>query len=382
MDVAPSSGKRPFAPGDFTVGQWVFVELGQDPNDPNEEHFTALTQIVSLADNAVTVEASVPYDVINGASMHRITAVDSLATDVHVRDVKFDHVDGTIPASAIWIGITRNSSIDGVSGRFNMVLNVSDSSNIQLKNVNATVVVGHPAAGRVFTAWQSNNVLVSDVYADTSADKAVFFIESWSRDTTFRNINVRWRYAQTPRGAVFHLTGGSSGTFVDQLRIDNTGLVNLVGQGGQLSDFKFGTVSISGGVHTVPLFLTDDLTIGTRRYAQTLQLTKTIDLVAGWSDYRIPLVAATIKSIKVTATDKASLNYVLVINANGNGCDLTKALVSGATINVEWKLGFLGVVYPVNDAVESMKSLTLYTPASIMPGSRLTVEVEYYPATS
>src|SRR5439155_17348789 len=109
----------------------------------------------------------------------------------------------TVPDSAIWVGIAKDSSIDGVSGRFNMVANISDSSLIQLTNVVASLVVGHPAAGRVLTTWQSDDVRIVNVKADTSADTAVFFVESWSRNTTFRNIDVNWRYPTMPRSAVF-----------------------------------------------------------------------------------------------------------------------------------------------------------------------------------
>lgn len=367
------------APGQFTVGQWVHAGLGQDPNDPNEEHFAVLTQVAAVAADTVTLTTAVPYDVSNGAFTHRITAVDSLATDVHVRDVKFDHVDGTIPDSAMWVGIARNITLDGISGRFNMVANVADSTNVELRNVVATLVVGHPAAGRAFTAWQSDDVLVSDVRVDTAADKAVFFVESWSRNTTFRNIDVRWRYANSPNSAVFHLTGGSSGTFADQVRIDNTAPVNLVGSGAQSAGYSFGAVSIAGPVHVAPLFLIDDLTLSTRRYADELRVTQTIDLQAGWTDHRIALATGTIKSVKLTATDKSSIAYLLVLNVNGQGTDFTNRIVSGVTVDLSGMLGFVGAPYPLNDPAESLKSLVLYTPATVTPGAQLTIDVEYYP---
>jgi hypothetical protein len=366
-------------PGQFTVGQWVHIGLGQDPNDPNEEHFAALTQITAVTTDSITVAASVPYDVNNGAFMHHITAVDSLATDVHVRDLKFDHVDGTVPDSAIWVGIAKDCSIDGVSGRFNMVANIADSSLIQLSNVTASLVVGHMAAGRVVTVWQSDNVRVINVKADTSADTAVFFLESWARNTTFQNIDVTWRYASMPRSAVFHLTGGSSGTFIDRVRIDNTGPVNLVGQGSQLSDYRFGAVTITGQLHVAPLYLIDDLTLGSRRYANPQHVTQTIDLQPGWQDHQVTLAPGTIKTIKVTASDRSSIQWLLVINAQGKGGDYTQRLVSGQTVDFGGLLGFLGDPFPFNDAADSLKSLVIATPASITPGAQLTVEVEYYP---
>jgi hypothetical protein len=298
---------------------------------------------------------------------------------VHVRDLKFDHVDGTTPDAAIWLGITKDVTIDGISGRFNIGVNVSDSRNVQIKNVDATLVVGHPAAGRVFTAWQCDDVLLANVRADTSVDKPLFFVESWSRTTTFQNIDVRWRYPQMPIGAIFHLTGGSSGTFIDQLRIDNTAPVAIAGSGAQEASYTFGAVEVRGPIHVAPLFLTDDTTLGNRRYSGAQHAVTTIDLQSGWVDHRVALATGTIKSIKVTASDPASINYLLFVNATGKGTDATKYLVAGETIDLGPILGLIGDPFPFNDAAESTKSLVLYTPASIMPGATLTVDVEYYP---
>jgi hypothetical protein len=367
------------APGQFTAGQWVFLELGQDPNDPNEQHFTALTQVAAVTADSITLDRTVPYDINNGTFMDRITAVDSLATDVHVRDVKFDHVDGTIPDSAIYVGIAKDCSIDGVSGRFNMVAMVSDSSLIQLTNVVASLVVGHISAGRVINVWQSDDVRVLNVKADTSADKPVFFIESWARDTSFKNIDVTWRYPSVPRSGVFHFTGGSSGTVADQVRIDNVGPVNLVGQGGQVSSYHFGTVVITGQLHIAPLYLADDLTIGAQHYANPQEVSQTIDLQPGWTDHRIALATGTIKSIKITASDRDSIQWLLVVNAKGQGADYTQQIVSGQTVDLGGLLGFVGDPYPLNDGGGSTKSLVLYTPDTIAAGATLTVDVEYYP---
>lgn len=375
-----SAGQSTFhvaaAPGQFAVGQWVFLELGQDPNDPNEQHFTSLTQVAATTDDTITTYATVPYDINNGAYAHKITAVDSLARDVHVRDLKFDHADGKVPDSGIWIGMARDCSVDGVSGRFNMVANVSDSSLIQLRNVVASVELGHPAAARVFTAWQSNDLTVVNVKADTSADEPVFFVESWSRDTTFRNIDVHWRYSKPATRPIFHFTGGSSGNFADQVRIDNAASVILVASGSQSATYSFGTVSISGESQMLPLYLTADLTIAGRHYSPASHVVQTIDLEPGWTDHRIDIAAGTIKSVRLTSSDGSSVTQVYVLNANGGGSVFLKPFAAGGMVSVD---GYLGANYPLNDAAESLKSVVLYTAASITPGAQLTIDVEYYP---
>ena len=377
--VAGQSTFHPtFAPGVFSVGQWVFVELGQDPHDRNEQHYTGLAPVTAVGTNSVTLGLSVPHDIRNGALPHKITPLTSLGTQVHVRDLKFDHVDGTIPNAAIWVDKARNTTIDGVSGRANILSAVVDSANVSVRNVDVSLTNSHRAAGRAFSAWQSDNVNVSDVRADTSFDTAPFFIESWSRNTRFSNIKLRWRYAGDPRSAVFHLTGGSSGTVVDELRIENTGAVMLAGSGTQAAGYRFGAVTITGAAKSVSLASVDDLTLGSRRYTNPQRLTKTIDLGAGWDGRLIPLVTGVIKSVRMTASDSRALTGAFVLNRSYAGGNILSSLLAGKTVDLT-SFGFIGTAHSFNDATQ--KTLALSTPAILAPGARLTIEIEYFPAT-
>jgi hypothetical protein len=376
--VAGQSTFRPvFAPGTFTVGQWVFLELGQDPYDVNEQHYTALAPVTAVGTNTITLGTSAPYNVNNGAFQHRITTVDSMATQVHVENVKFDHVDGTIADTAIWVAMARNSTFDGISGRANILLNVSDSTNIGLTYANVQLTANHSAAGRVLTTWQSNYVSVENVQAETSADRAVFMVESWSRKTTIRDVDIRWRFTSAPTHAVFHLTGGSSGTFADYIRINNSGPVNLAGSGSQVGDYGFGAVAISGTVRAAPVGIVDDLTVGSKRYTAPIKVTKTVALGSRWIDQRFGLATGTIKTIKVTANNSNSISSVFLLNATGQGAVL-KGMQAGVPIILP---GMLGSDYPFNDLTESLKSAAIYTPTSVKSGSTLTFEIEYYPAS-
>ena len=378
--VAGQSTFHPtFAPGTFTVGQWVFVELGHDPYDTNEQHFTSVVPVTSVGTNSVTLGLSVTHDINNGSRLHRITPLATLATQVHVRDLKFDHVEGKISDAAIWVTLARNTTFDGISGRFNAAMVVSDSTNISIKNVNASLVDGHSAAGRVLTVWQSENVQISGVRADTAADKAVFLLESWARNTVISDVDIRWRYSATPRNAVVHFAGGSSGTLVDSLRIDNVGPVMLVGVGGQASQFRFGTVASLGAMTSAPSWLIDDLTIGAKRYAQASRVTKTIDLAGGWVNKSFDLVAGTIRSIKLRVSHPGVVTNGFIVNSKGNGAAIGSKLLSGEDADFTNVLGMVGTDYLFNDPLSSMKRILLYTPAVLPAGARLTLDIEYYP---
>ena len=44
-----------------------------------------------------------------------------------------------------------------------------------------------------------------------------------------------------------------------------------------------------------------------------------------------------------------------------------------------WKEEMMGPAYPFNDITQSMKLISLYTAASVVPGAVLTLDIEYFP---
>jgi hypothetical protein len=381
--VAGQSTFHPtFAPGRFVVGQWVFVELGQDPNDKNEQNYTAMVPVTAVGTNSVTLALSVPYNINAGAYPNKITPVSGLATQVHIRNLKFDHVSGTVPDASIWIERARNSTIDGISGRFEIMANVADSANVTISNATASLVNDASAAARALTVWQSDYLTMSNVRVDTAFDKAVFYSESWARGTRISNVDVDWRATTNPvQNAVFHLTGGSYNTNIDQVRIRNAGPIMLAGQGGQNASYHFGTVSISGPVRAAPLSLVDDLTVGSSRYAGAVKKTITFKLSSNLNWVAQQLVKGTIKSLKLTVSDGGVLDRADLVNAFGQGGNVVSALTPGQAVDI-WAAGFLGSDYPLNDASNGVKNFVLVNKLGARTGATLTAEVEYYPPTS
>jgi hypothetical protein len=367
---------------DFQVGQWVFVELGQDPYDLHEQHFTALTPITAVDEGGtISLGISVPYDVNAGTFWNKVTPVSTLATQVHIRNVKIDYVDGTTQDAGIWFERARNSSVDGLSGRFNIGVVAADSKNITVSNFNATLTNGHSAAGRAFSVWQTDSIKLQNATIDTSFDKAVFFAESWARDTQIVNVDVKNRSTiDPPRAALFGLTGGSTGTVADQIRIDNAGPLVLSGGGLYPASFHFGSINVTGRVKYIPLNITDDLTVGTRHYAGLQHVTKTITLIPNARGQMVSfLPGGTVKNLKITASDTRSLTALYVLNASYQGANVITSLVSGNAVELT-SFGFMGTDYLFNDPTESAKSVGIYTPSIISQGAKITIDVDYYPA--
>ena len=230
----------------------------------------------------------------------------------------------------------------------------------------------------MLTAWQSNNVKAIGIRADTAYDKAIFFTESWTRNTQITDVDIKWRATGTPTSAIFHATGGSTGTYGDQIRIDNVGPIILAGSGSQKGEFSFGAVSIRGAVKSAPLDVTADLTIGNKRYAQPVRLTKTIDLQSAWAGQTLPLIEGTVKSLRITASDTRAISQLFVINSVRSGDQVSRSLSSGQSISL-WSFGYIGSDFPFNDVLGSQKTISIITPANVSPGAKLTIDVEYYP---
>ena len=87
--------------------------------------------------------------------------------------------------------------------------------------------------GRAVTAWQTDALSVSDINVTSAYDAPAVLLESWARNTSINNVTMNWNYTGTPADAVFHFTGSSYGTYVNNVTINNVGSILLVGSGTQ-----------------------------------------------------------------------------------------------------------------------------------------------------
>jgi len=89
-------------------------------------------------------------------------------------------------------------------------------------------------------------------------------IESFARNTYIHDVNIKWDYPYQGQGDVFHLTGNSSGTLIDNVTINNVGPVNVADSGGTVADYHFGKLIVSGKISHLLLERVDELHNGDR----------------------------------------------------------------------------------------------------------------------
>lgn len=365
------------APG-LKVGDTVHLGLGHDPYDHNEQHFAGLAKVVYSDGLMVKLDTPAPRDINQGTRTHRITRVETVAENITVRNLRFDWVGGVIIDAAVWVQSARNVTVEHLRGRFTGTVAVVDSTGVVIRDVKGELIKNHPAAGRVLTAWQSD-VEVYDVKVSTSADTPVIFTESWNRRLRVHGLEVDWGYrGSEPQGGVVHLTGGSSDAFIDDLVVHNDAPVRLVTTGGAASEFRFGRVEIDGNAIALPLSVVEHLKLDGVDYGAALTLTRQVELSSDLKGWGFPLIDGYVKEITVELSSQQGVQGVYVINSKHQGVDVVPYLVNGRAQHAN--LHYFGLAQVFNVADAQQKSVHVYTGADLLPGTMLTVNVEYYPA--
>jgi hypothetical protein len=358
---------------DLNVGDVVFLELGQDPNDPNEQHYTTLAHVLANDGASVTLDQAVPHDIIEGAFGNRITRVVSLVKDMWIRDLAFDHIDGTTVDANVWLEEAQNVTVENITGRFIIALVAADSTGVVLNNAYGDLLRTHPSSGRVINVWQSE-VSASNLHVRTISDAAVVFAESWNRALTINGMEVKWQYYKSADNAVFHLTGNSSNTFVDNLVVQNSAPVLLAGSGAQTGSWKFGTLKITGPSIGFPV--TNDLTYGGVHYSDLQHITPQIPLAPNQADLTIPLFNGLIHSIKAKLTTTEGVRWVFIQNQKNQGLELV------SRIGDDWtefpSLEMMGSFYPFNDPAADSVTLHICTLSNLPPDAVLMLDIEYF----
>ena len=367
--AVPSDKLRP--------GDTVYLELGQDPYDPNTQNLNTLATVVENTGSTITIDRPIPYDINQGTWANRITKVTSLGEDVTIRGFNFDYAPGAVADMNISLEFARNVHIEDITGRFTNFCNVADSQDVTIENIRGQLEVTHIRAGRALTVWQSDRVSMNNVKVSTNYDAAVVFLESWARGTKITNMEIDWNFTGPPVTNVFFMAGGSYGTFVDNLVVRNDGPIALTGNGGggQTSEFHFGNVEITGRVVRLPAAAIDRLTVAGRLYSQIKTFSKEVALTAG-TETLIPLnEGGVIRKMSVMFTSTTGIKAAIIYNPSGGGAGIPMP-EPGVVDELEW-IGDAGEIYPFNE-IGTAKRLYLLTGTELPAGSKLTITMEYF----
>lgn len=222
----------------LTAGDYIVLRLGTDPHDPAEDHYVRVCKVLSSNGISFTVDVHVPYAINN--TNNKFEKITSLVANVTFKNLVIDYFDGTTPDTHINAYNIFNVSFENIRAiKSRILINVYESHNLIVRNVDATVVrLGVSSHGRVFTCWQVENTIVENVAAYGADNEQMVFVENWSRSVKFKNIQLySTNGAQTQ--PLYWVSGGSYDIEFDEALFSPSSTVDVLNTGGTPATYAF-----------------------------------------------------------------------------------------------------------------------------------------------
>ncbi|MDP3791759.1 MAG: glycosyl hydrolase family 28-related protein [Candidatus Omnitrophota bacterium] len=367
----------------------VFLQLGRDIYDGNEEeHYAKVVTVVENTGSSITLDVDIPYDIFQGTNSHKITKVKSFVDGAAIRNINLDFTAIATPDASIWIDRASNVTVENITGRFSILLQVVDSTNVILRNVDGEAMAIHGAAGRVLSSWQSDNTKAENIRVRTQSDAPVVFFESWDRNATISDMDIEWNLDRRAVSNVFHFAGASYGIELENITIHNANAINVVGSGAQPSQYHIGTVNVSGPVISADLSDIDHFVNGQYDYANYSVFRQDYVVAPGQNDFGVPLVSGITRSIKAKISNYDGIRQIYLINHFGQGMELVGFLSSlTPEKRNDWNelpFNMYGLNYPANYHFDGQgptwldKELHFYTDQDVPENTVLSLEIEYF----
>jgi hypothetical protein len=233
---------------EIAVGDKVFVCLGTDPYDSSQPNFAVVATVTQNTGSSITIDTPVPYAINQGDQPDSITKIDSLVQNVTIQNLNFNSVSGTITDADLWLSTAQNVTVKNITGNFTIAVQATYSKNITVEGIQGTETNTFAQSGRAFSAWQCQNVSISNVNVSTAFDRAVFFLESWCQDISISNVDINDTAAAPLTGDLFHITGGSYGVTLNGITVNDVAPIDFVDGGGEPGYFTMSNITINGPI--------------------------------------------------------------------------------------------------------------------------------------
>jgi hypothetical protein len=171
-----------------SVGDYVRLDLGQDPVDPAETHWTAIVRVIAKTNTNITIDTPVDFD-INVTGPHKLFPVTSFAQNVQIKNLKMTYKSGTTPDAAVVIQYAYNVDVSNIIIDSAIGFIFADGvKNGSLKNADISTHKLHPSAGTGFSCYGCNGITADNLVINTDSDSmAAIGFENFGR-----NINIGW----------------------------------------------------------------------------------------------------------------------------------------------------------------------------------------------
>jgi hypothetical protein len=366
----------------FAVGDTVAIALGTDPYDANEGNYVRVCKILSASSSQITVDIFTPY-AINGTN-HRITKIPSPINNVTIKNLVIDYVNGTTPDVHCWIGFVSNVIIENISAiKSRIVLNPFASVNLEVKNINATVIrAGISSHGRVFTGWQLENTSLENIAAYGTDNEQMFFLESWCRGVRIKNIQLHSTNA-SQTNPLFFVSGGSYDIEFDNAVFSPAATIDVLNSGGTPSDFRFKTLRMISRPQFLDLSNVESFadvvdSVNFMKPSQFMQ-NKIQGTIGASQNKTVAIANGILRRLWVYIESTTDLNNVFLSGTGGAGLvSISSQLTAGQWKQIDQGSQY-GTLFGANRSTVPLKSINIVTNAGFPAAQNFAIVAEYWP---
>ncbi len=377
-----TAGQTQFTPSSVTglsVGQEVFMWLGQDPYDPGQHYLAQFNRIIGIAGNVVTLAKPLP-EAVAAPTNHTSTlnTLSSIAENVEISGCGFDYV-GTADVG-IQTTVTRNVYIHDIVGhRVNhLLLGIDNSEGVVIDNIHAKV------AGGLLSGWGSHDVIARNLICDDCAGPLIE-LESQNRGWHFENLS--WSSSTMAAGASLSIHGNSINNslkgysynaqhtnqplyLADTSELDMEDVLLGANVGWYDMHYHHGKIGWNGKI-----------------YSETKQVTIVQPLLSntgatGGAGFNLP--SGIYKSVSVYVSSNIGLTGIgafYFFNGSSQGQDIAPILVGGQTVDLHNGRSMLLSLDAgeFNGGNLQGRHVSYFTDATMPAGQTVVITIEYYP---
>ncbi len=201
----------------LSAGDEVWLALGEDTYDSNEEDYNGFNRVYSVSSNDVTLVKPIPKDIFG--TSQSIWTLSEIVEGCGIQDlsIDFDVDQSPVPDQGIIFERARNCYARNIFAQSTWgAMEIRESENILIDGYyirRADFDSGNNSSGRCLAGWGSTNVTVRNVFAEET-DRTCIFVESQNTNWLFDNISINVGADAGSGQNAFQVAGGSENIYL------------------------------------------------------------------------------------------------------------------------------------------------------------------------
>lgn len=328
----------------FTAGDRISLELGEDPYDPGMYHCGFNTKINRINGDSIFIDRAFEYSINLTSRLSRIEKITGIDF-VNIKNGVLEYGAGIIADMLILVNKVDNVTISNITHNSPIFANIAQGENIEISSIIGKCNNLHGAAGRFCTAWQTRNLKIYNISNTQSKGFGPFLLcESLCKNVDVNNvvINNLDSIDAEPPSSLFHIVGASSDIRIYNVIVNSRNIKhNFVSQN---SSVEFSNHALNyKNLHSLePFWFSNRFSLNGVVFNKQ-QFHKRIKTIKNVGGERWFTKDSYISEIKFEAYNIKSGTYIYLLNTPGEGFYVTNAELNDNVILVKnMVIGSLG----------------------------------------